>query len=49
MKGNFSSQSGNYFAFRPTYPKELYELLYLLVPDTKKAWGCGTGNRKVAQ
>lgn len=48
MKDNFSSQSGNYSKFRPTYPKELYDLLYSLVPDTKTAWDCGTGNGQVA-
>ena len=49
MKDNFSSQSDKYLKFRPTYPDELYNLLVSLVPDTKNAWDCGTGNGQVAQ
>lgn len=49
MKDNFSTQSDQYAKYRPTYPKELYSLMVSLVPDTKNAWDCGTGNGQVAQ
>ncbi|HZI26363.1 MAG TPA: class I SAM-dependent methyltransferase [Chryseolinea sp.] len=49
MKDFFSSQSKVYAAFRPTYPKELYEFIFRHVPEKKIAWDCATGNGQVAQ
>jgi SAM-dependent methyltransferase len=49
MKDNFSTQSDKYLKFRPSYPSELYSLMLSLVPDTKNAWDCGTGNGQVAR
>ena len=49
MKDFFSSQSKVYAAFRPTYPKELYQFIFRHVPDKKVAWDCATGNGQVAQ
>lgn len=47
-KDNFSEQAAAYAAFRPRYPKGLYDFLYSL-PGTKlAAWDCGTGNGQVA-
>lgn len=48
MKDNFSTQSDLYARFRPTYPAELFLYLKNLVPGTKNAWDCGTGNGQVA-
>jgi ubiquinone/menaquinone biosynthesis C-methylase UbiE len=48
MKDYFSSQSKLYAAFRPTYPKELYEFIFQYVPEKKTAWDCATGNGQVA-
>jgi ubiquinone/menaquinone biosynthesis C-methylase UbiE len=49
MKDFFSSQSKVYAAFRPTYPKELYQFIFSHVPEKKIAWDCATGNGQVAQ
>src|SRR3954465_2231530 len=49
MKDNFSARSDKYAKFRPTYPKELYDLLLPLVTAKENAWDCGTGNGQVAQ
>lgn len=49
MKDYFSSQSKVYAAFRPTYPKELYEFIFSQLKDKKSAWDCATGNGQVAQ
>lgn len=48
MKDNFSTQSEQYARFRPGYPRELYDFLFSLVPDSQRAWDCGTGNGQVA-
>ena len=48
MKDNFSTQSGNYSKFRPTYPSEFFTYLNSLIPIKKSAWDCGTGNGQVA-
>jgi ubiquinone/menaquinone biosynthesis C-methylase UbiE len=49
MKDFFSSQSKVYAAFRPTYPKELYQFIFRHLPEKKIAWDCATGNGQVAQ
>jgi len=49
MKDNFSVQSAAYAQFRPTYPQELYEFLFSLVPEKNTAWDCATGNGQVAK
>lgn len=51
MKGSkdkFSSQSGTYKKFRPTYPDELYDLILKIVKSRNECWDCGTGNGQVA-
>lgn len=47
-KDLFSTQANVYAAFRPTYPKELYEFIYGNLSAKKKAWDCATGNGQVA-
>ncbi|RIJ41699.1 class I SAM-dependent methyltransferase [Pontibacter oryzae] len=47
-KDNFSAQAAAYAAFRPHYPKELYDFLYSLPGAKQAAWDCGTGNGQVA-
>ena len=49
MKDYFSTQSKAYAAFRPTYPKELYDFIFSQVEEKKSAWDCATGNGQVAQ
>jgi len=49
MKDFFSSQSKVYAAFRPTYPKALYDFIFRRLIDKKVAWDCATGNGQVAQ
>ena len=48
MKDNFSRQSNDYAKYRPTYPSDLLEYLYTLVPDYNTAWDCATGNGQIA-
>ncbi len=48
-KDLFSSHASQYAAFRPTYPKELYEYLFSLVKNFDCAWDAGTGNGQVAR
>ena len=49
MKDFFSSQSKVYAAFRPTYPKELYQFIFQHLREKNTAWDCATGNGQVAQ
>lgn len=49
MKDNFSNHAATYAQFRPVYPKELYDFLLGLVPETNLAWDCGCGNGQVAR
>lgn len=44
----FSQQSDSYKKFRPTYPAELYNLLFSTCNSFNAAWDCGTGNGQVA-
>ena len=48
MKDNFSTASGLYARYRPSYPPELYNFLLGLIPHKRYAWDCGTGNGQVA-
>ena len=48
MKDNFSTASGEYASYRPTYPPDFYNYLFTLLPNTRNAWDCGTGNGQVA-
>lgn len=48
MKDLFSNQSKQYSAFRPTYPKELYDFILSHVKERNTAWDCGCGNGQVA-
>ncbi|HWA33327.1 MAG TPA: class I SAM-dependent methyltransferase [Cyclobacteriaceae bacterium] len=49
MKDRFSKQASAYAAFRPTYPKALYDFLVSHVDTRSKAWDCATGNGQVAK
>jgi SAM-dependent methyltransferase len=48
-KDLFSEQSKIYAAFRPSYPRELYDFIYGFVNQKNTAWDCATGNGQVAQ
>jgi ubiquinone/menaquinone biosynthesis C-methylase UbiE len=45
----FSKQASTYSAFRPTYPADLYQLIYSKVAAFDNAWDCATGNGQVAK
>lgn len=49
MKDLFSQHAAGYAAFRPTYPKTLYDFVLAQVADNRAAWDCGTGNGQVAR
>ncbi len=49
MKDLFSGYASGYAAFRPTYPKELYDFILSLVKEKDSAWDCATGNGQVAR
>lgn len=49
VKDLFSDNSKQYAAFRPTYPKELYDFIFSHVKKFDTAWDCGTGNGQVAR
>lgn len=48
-KDLFSRHASQYAAFRPTYPKELYDYLFSQVKSFDCAWDVGTGNGQVAR
>ena len=48
MKDNFSTASDQYAQYRPTYPDAFFSYLSTLIPQSKTAWDCGTGNGQVA-
>jgi len=48
-KDLFSSHANQYAAFRPTYPKELYDFIFSHVTSFTTAWDAGTGNGQVAR
>jgi SAM-dependent methyltransferase len=41
---HFSSVSGDYAAFRPRYPRELFEWLARIAPAHEMAWDCACGS-----
>lgn len=49
MKDRFSDQARQYAAFRPHYPKELYDFVFSHVKSFDLAWDAGTGNGQAAQ
>lgn len=48
-KDYFSSHAGIYAAFRPSYPKALYDFIFSHLSGKTTAWDCATGNGQVAQ
>ena len=48
-KDLFSTQSKSYAAFRPTYPKTLYDFIMKHVKQHDVAWDCACGNGQVAK
>ncbi|WP_338812816.1 class I SAM-dependent methyltransferase [Bernardetia sp. Wsw4-3y2] len=48
MKDNFSQHSKSYSIYRPSYPKEVFEIIYSYLDKKQNAWDCGTGNGQVA-
>lgn len=48
-KDLFSSHATQYAAFRPTYPKELYDFIFSQLSNFDSAWDAGTGNGQVAR
>ena len=48
-KDLFSNHANQYAAFRPTYPKELYDFIFRHVKNFDVAWDAGTGNGQVAR
>lgn len=49
MKDRFSKQANQYVQFRPVYPRELYEFIYLHLKQFDVAWDAGTGNGQAAR
>lgn len=49
MKDNFSTQSSLYAKYRPAYPQELYDFIFMQVANKQTAWDCGTGNGQAAK
>jgi len=48
-KDLFSNHAQDYAAFRPTYPKELYDFIFSHVKHFEQVWDVGTGNGQVAR
>src|SRR6185369_14124298 len=40
----FSAVSAGYAAFRPRYPRELFEFVAGVAPRRERAWDCGAGS-----
>jgi SAM-dependent methyltransferase len=49
IKDFFSGHSKVYAAFRPSYPKELYQFIFQHLNSSDTAWDCATGNGQVAE
>jgi len=45
----FASVSGDYAAFRPSYPDVLFEWLASVAPARESAWDCATGSGQAAR
>lgn len=41
---HYSSIAASYAAFRPRYPRELFEFVAALAPARRRAWDCGAGS-----
>ena len=41
---HFSAVAESYAAFRPSYPRELFELIASIAPRRRRAWDCGAGS-----
>jgi len=48
MPDYFSTQAATYAAFRPTYPRELFEFVAQCAPRHDLAWDCATGSGQAA-
>jgi SAM-dependent methyltransferase len=48
FKDHFSGHAGEYEAFRPNYPPELFAYLASIAPGREVAWDCATGNGQAA-
>jgi len=48
FEDHFSTQSGLYAQYRPTYPDTLYAYLASIAPAHSLVWDCGTGNGQAA-
>ncbi len=48
FKDHFSTQSGNYQRFRPSYPPSLFKYLSELSPSQQTSWDCATGSGQAA-
>lgn len=48
QKDYFSQHASVYAAFRPSYPKTLYDFIYSHLTHFDAAWDCATGNGQVA-
>src|SRR5205085_4908882 len=47
-KDLFSAQAKAYAAYRPTYPRELFDYILSFVEERKTVWDCATGNGQAA-
>jgi ubiquinone/menaquinone biosynthesis C-methylase UbiE len=47
-KDLFSGHSKLYAAYRPTYPRELFDYIISFVEERKTVWDCATGNGQAA-
>lgn len=48
MPDYFSTQAAAYAAFRPTYPRELFEFVASCAPRRDQVWDCATGSGQAA-
>ncbi len=48
MGQNFTTSSGDYARYRPSYPPALFDYLKSIVSAPKRAWDCGTGTGQLA-
>jgi SAM-dependent methyltransferase len=48
-KDLFSGHANQYAAFRPAYPKSLYDFIFSYVKNFDACWDAGTGNGQVAR
>ncbi len=49
LKDHFSTQSGDYARYRPTYPDALFEYLASIASAGGSAWDCATGTGQAAR